>query len=45
LKAYRERLIASGKTPKMALIAVARRMLGILVALLRSGQEWSAEHA
>jgi hypothetical protein len=28
----------------MALVAVARRMLGILVALLRTGQEWSPEH-
>jgi transposase len=44
LKAFRERLIANGKTPKMALVAVARRMLGILVALLRTGQEWSPEH-
>jgi hypothetical protein len=29
----------------MALVAVARRMLGIIIALLRSGQEWSASHA
>jgi transposase len=45
LKAFRQRLIADGKTPKMALIAVARRMLGILAALLRSGQEWNPAHA
>lgn len=45
LKAFRERLIASGKTPKMAIVAVARRMLGILAALLRSGQEWSPASA
>jgi hypothetical protein len=29
----------------MAIIAVARRMLGIIAALLRNGQEWSANHA
>jgi transposase len=45
LKAFRTRLIANGKSPKMAIIAVARRMLGIIAALLRSGQEWSAKHA
>lgn len=45
LKAFRQRLIASGKTPKVALIAVARRMLGILVAILRTGQEWDPAHA
>ena len=44
LKAFRERLIAKGKTPKVAIIAVARRMLGILVAMLRSGQEWNPAH-
>ncbi|HZL00543.1 MAG TPA: IS110 family transposase [Caulobacteraceae bacterium] len=41
LKPFRERLIADGKTPKMAIIAVARRMLGIILAMLRNGQEWN----
>ena len=45
LKAFHQRLVASGKTPKMAIIAVARRMLGILVAMLRKGEEWSPNHA
>ena len=45
LKAFRDRLIASGKTPKKAIIAVARRMLGIIAALLRTGQEWRPCHA
>lgn len=45
LKAFRERLIATGKTPKMAIVAVARRMLGIIAALLRSGQQWCPAHA
>jgi transposase len=45
LKAFRQRLVANGKSPKVAIIAVARRMLGILVALLRSGQPWNPQHA
>jgi transposase len=45
LKAFRERLIANGKTPKVAIVAVARRMLGIIIALLRTGQEWNPAHS
>ncbi|HEX3367517.1 IS110 family transposase [Phenylobacterium sp.] len=45
LKAFRQRLIASGKTPKVAIIAVARRMLGILIAMLRNGQQWDPAYA
>lgn len=45
LKAFRQRLIASGKTPKVAIIAVARRMLGILIAMLRKREEWSPAYA
>lgn len=37
LKAYYQRLVASGAARKEALIAVARRMLGIVVAILRDG--------
>ena len=44
LKAFRQRLIADGKTPKVAIIAVARRMLGIIVALLRTGQTWQPNY-
>ena len=44
LKAFRQRLIAKGKTPKVAIIAVARRMLGIIIAMLRTGQEWNPAH-
>ena len=44
LKAFRQRLIAKGKSPKVALIAVARRMLGIIVALLRTGQTWQPNY-
>lgn len=45
LKAFRQRLIANGKSPKVAIIAVARRMLGIIVALLRTGQAWNPQHS
>jgi transposase len=45
LKAFQQRLIASGKSPKAAIVAVARRMLGILLALLRSRQPWNPNHA
>jgi transposase len=45
LKAFHQRLIANGKTPKMAIIAVARRMLTIICALLRTGQPWTPAHA
>lgn len=45
LKAFHARLIASGKTPKAAIIAVARKMLGIIHALLRTGQPWDPAYA
>lgn len=45
LKAFRERLIAAGKSPKVAIIAVARKMLGIIIAMLRTGQSWNPAHA
>ena len=40
LKAARERLRGAGKKPKVAIVAVMRRMLTILNALLRDGVEW-----
>jgi len=45
LRAFKERLIANGKCKKEAIVAVARRMLGIITALLRTGQEWNPHHA
>jgi transposase len=44
LMAFRQRLIANGKTPKVIIIAVARKMLGIITAMLRNGQEWNPAH-
>jgi transposase len=40
LKAFFERLIANGKSKTVALIAVARRLLTILNAILRDRQPW-----
>jgi transposase len=45
LRDFRKRLIANGKSPKAAIVAVARRMLGIILALLRTGQPWDPAHA
>jgi transposase len=45
LKAFRQRLIANGKTPKEVIVAVARKMLAIIIAMLRKGEEWNPEHA
>ena len=44
LKAFRQRLIANGKAPKEVIVAVARKMLGIIIAMLRKGEEWNPEH-
>jgi transposase len=44
LKAFHQRLIAAGKPPKVALIAVARKILTILSAMLRNGQPWNPAH-
>jgi transposase len=41
LKSFYQRLITNGKEPKVALVAVARRMLTILTAMLRNNQIWN----
>ncbi len=40
LKAFRDRLIAAGKPPKVAIIAVARRLLTIANAIVRDKKAW-----
>jgi transposase len=45
MKAYHQRLVASGVAPKASLIAVARRMIGIIAAMLRTGQPYDPAHA
>lgn len=44
LKAFRDRLVAAGKSKMTALIATARKLLTILNAILRTGQPWRAQH-
>lgn len=45
LKAFRDRLVAAGKPKLVALVAVARKLLTILNAMLRDGRAWEAGHA
>ena len=40
LKAMYDRMIAAGKPPKVALIALARKLLTILNAMVRDGTDW-----
>jgi transposase len=40
LKAFADRLEAAGKRPKVVLVAVARKLLVIANAILRSGKPW-----
>lgn len=40
LKEMYQRLIAAGKPPKLALIALARKLLTILNAMVRDGTDW-----
>lgn len=42
IKAFYERLLASGKPKKVALVACMRKLLTILNAILRDGQVWRA---
>jgi len=45
LKAFRQRLLAAGKKPKVAIVAVMRKLLTTLNAMLRDRQEWRAAGA
>ena len=45
LKAFRDRLLAAGKPKMVALVAVARKLLTILNAILRDKQPWHAQSA
>ena len=42
LAPFYDRLIAAGKPPKVALVAVMRRLVVYANAVLRSGQSWKA---
>ncbi|TIX08857.1 MAG: IS110 family transposase, partial [Mesorhizobium sp.] len=41
LKAFHQRLIAKGKEPKVALVAVARKILTILSAMIQNNEPWN----
>jgi len=43
LKAFHQRLIDAGKPKLVAIVAVARKLLTILNAIIRSGQAWKSE--
>lgn len=45
LKAFYERLRAAGKKPKVALVAVMRKILVILNAMIKTNQTWSPKAA
>jgi transposase len=45
LKTFRDKLVAAGKPKLVALIAVARKLLTILNALLRDNQRWQPKTA
>lgn len=40
MKAFKQRLLSLGKTPKLAIVAVMRKLLTTLNAMLRDGQTW-----
>ena len=41
LAAFYQRLVQAGKPPKLALVAVMRKLLLLAAALLRDDREWS----
>jgi hypothetical protein len=45
MEAFRERLLARGKRPKVILTAVARKLLVIANAVIRTGQPWDSQLA
>ena len=45
LKQMYQRLVVAGKPPKVALIAIARKLLTILNAMVRDGTDWQQQTA
>ena len=49
LRAFYQRLVARGKSKKLALVAAARKLLALMVTLLQTGRDfdptWAATHA
>ena len=44
IRAFHRRLVAAGKKPKVAIVAVMRKMLTTLNAMLRDGNSWTEGH-
>jgi transposase len=44
LRAFHQRLLATGKAKKVALVACMRKLLTILNAMLRDGSAWEPDH-
>jgi transposase len=40
IRAFRDRLLAAGKPPKVALVACIRKLLTVLNAMVRDGRPW-----
>lgn len=45
LKAFKQRLIAAGKKPKVAIVAVMRKLITTLNAMVRDNRPWQPESA
>ena len=45
MKAFKTRLIAAGKKPKVALVAVMRKMITTLNAMVRDNRPWQPAFA
>ncbi len=45
LRAYKQRLLAKGKAAKLAIVAVMRKLLTMVNAMLRDGQPWRTAEA
>jgi transposase len=44
MKPFYDRLVAKGKEHKVAVVAILRKLIGILNALIRDGKEWQKDH-
>lgn len=44
MKPFYQRLMAKGKEHKVAVVAILRRLIGLLNALIRDGKEWQQDH-
>jgi transposase len=45
LKAFRDRLAAAGKLPKVVIVAVMRKMIIMLNAMVRDDVVWAERHS